>query len=192
VIKFRERFRILFIVFLLSLLGSLPVAAFYISALFPGYSPLFLGDAGTILILIPIVVGILFGAILGELDLRVIAAGTIVITITASVLITVFIVSPILAGVAQAITATLPNEMIEVFVAQRVMLFVVISFPMLLLGAVVGGVLAERMLPSEQLRQEIEKLRRDTKEWHELLERVGKVREMQEQLRLKSENKDKS
>ena len=191
-IKFRERFRILFIVFLLSLLGSLPVAAFYISALFPGYSPLFLGDAGTILILIPIVVGILFGAILGELDLRVIAAGTIVITITASVLITVFIVSPILAGVAQAITATLPNEMIEVFVAQRVMLFVVISFPMLLLGAVVGGVLAERMLPSEQLRQEIEKLRRDTKEWHELLERVGKVREMQEQLRLKSENKDKS
>ena len=162
---------------LLSLAGALPVSAFFISALFHGYSPLYIGDEGLVLILAPLVVGILFGSILSEWDLRSVTFGTISITLLSCILIAVFIMSPILAGVAQAAPAAGPGEVIEVFVAQRVLLFVVLSFPVLLLGTIMGSALSDRLFPSEGLRQELERLRAETREWHEVLEKTGRAQQ---------------
>jgi len=158
-------------VLLYSIAGSLPVAAFFILAFFPGYVPFSISETGTILILTPLIIGVLFGFMLSERDLRAVAAGTVVIVISSSVLVTLFIMSPILAGVASAAPAVSPGEVLEIYVAQRILLFVVLSFPVLLLGAVVGRALSERVIPSEELRRELEQLRKETKEWHELLER---------------------
>jgi len=164
-------------VMMYSLAGSVPVAAFFILAFFPGYVPFSITETGTILILTPLIVGVLFGFMLSERDLRSVAAGTLVIVISSSILVTVFIMSPILAGVASAAPAVSPGEVLEIYIAQRILLFVVLSFPVLLLGAVVGRALSERVVPNEELRRELEQLRKETKEWHELLRRKGRLQE---------------
>jgi hypothetical protein len=125
-------------------------------------------------------VGILFGFMLSERDLRAVAAGTLVIVISSSILVTVFIMSPILAGVASAAPAAAPGEVLEIYVAQRILLFIVLSFPVLLLGAVVGRALSERVIPNEELRRELEQLRKETREWHELLKRKGGLQDRSE------------
>jgi hypothetical protein len=162
-------------VMMYSLAGSIPVAAFFILAFFPGYVPFSITETGTILILTPLLVGVLFGFMLSERDLRSVAAGTLVIVISSSVLVTAFIMSPILAGVASAAPAVAPGEVLEIYIAQRILLFVVLSFPVLLLGAVVGRALSERVVPSEELRLELEQLRKETREWHDLLERRAEL-----------------
>lgn len=162
--------------FLYSLAGAVPVSAFFIAALFPGYSSLSVGDAGGVLIVAPIAVGTLLGALLSDYDLRYAAFAAIGTTLFASVLIAVFIYSPIIAGVAQATPAADPSQVLEVFVAQRVMLFAVLAFPILLLGTILGSALAGRILPSDELRRELQRLRAETKEWHELLERTGRMK----------------
>jgi len=162
-------------VMMYSLAGSIPVAAFFILAFFPGYVPFSITETGTILILTPLLVGVLFGFMLSERDLRSVAAGTLIIVISSSVLVTAFIMSPILAGVASAAPAVAPGEVLEIYIAQRILLFVVLSFPVLLLGAVVGRALSERVVPSEELRLELEQLRKETREWHDLLERRAEL-----------------
>lgn len=162
-------------VMMYSLAGSIPVAAFFILAFFPGYVPFSITETGTILILTPLLVGVLFGFMLSERDLRSVAAGTLVIVISSSILVTAFIMSPILAGVASAAPAVAPGEVLEIYIAQRILLFIVLSFPVLLLGAVVGRALSERVVPSEELRLELEQLRKETREWHELLERRAEL-----------------
>jgi len=173
--ELKPRLRAFLEVMVYSLAGSVPVAAFFILAFFPGYVPFSITETGTILILTPLIVGVLFGFMLSECDLRSVAAGTLVIVISSSVLVTAFIMSPILAGVASAAPAVAPGEVLEIYIAQRILLFVVLSFPVLLLGAVVGRALSERVVPSEELRRELEQLRRETKEWHELLERRAEL-----------------
>ena len=158
---------------LYSLAGALPASAFFIAALFPGYSSLSIGDAGAVLIVAPIGVGALLGALLGDYDLRYAAFAAIGTTVFASILIAVFIYSPVIAGVAQAAPATDPSTVLEVYVAQRVMLFAILAFPILLLGAMLGSAMAGRILPSDELRKELERLRAETKEWHDLLERTA-------------------
>lgn len=162
-------------VMMYSLAGSIPVAAFFILAFFPGYVPFSITETGTILILTPLLVGVLFGFMLSERDLRSVAAGTLIIVISSSILVTAFIMSPILAGVASAAPAVAPGEVLEIYIAQRILLFVVLSFPVLLLGAVVGRALSERVVPSEELRLELEQLRKETREWHDLLERRAEL-----------------
>ena len=159
---------------LLSLAGSLPVSAFFISALFPGYASFSTTETGTILILTPLVIGTLFGFLLSEHDIRSAAAGSLVITLFSAIFIVIFMVSPILAGVASVASAVTPGEVLEIYVAQRILLFVVISFPVLLLGSIVGRALSERIVPSEELRRELEQLRAETREWHRILEKKMK------------------
>jgi hypothetical protein len=175
--EFTSRLRVFLEVMMYSLAGSVPVAAFFILAFFPGYVPFSITETGTVLILAPLIVGILYGFMLSERDLRSVAAGTLVIVISSSVLVTVFIVSPILAGVASAAPAVSPGEVLEIFIAQRILLFMVLSFPVLLLGAVVGRALSERVVPSEELRRELERLRKETREWHELLKKTGRLKQ---------------
>jgi hypothetical protein len=178
--ELKPRLRAFLEVILYSLAGSVPVAGFFILAFFPGYVPFSITETGTILILTPLFVGILFGFMLSERDLRAVAAGTLVIVISSSILVTVFIMSPILAGVASAAPAAAPGEVLEIYVAQRILLFIVLSFPVLLLGAVVGRALSERVIPNEELRRELEQLRKETREWHELLKRKGELQDRSE------------
>ncbi len=172
-VELSTRMRTYLFASILSIGGSLPVTAFYLSALFPGYSSLQLSDTGGALMIVPLVVGILFGALLSEYDLRIAAFGVMTVTVLSSILIAIFIVSPIIAGVAAAIPAATPEEVIEVFIAQRILLFIVIAFPIMLLGAVIGNAISGRIIPSEELKQELERLRAETKEWHRLLEEKG-------------------
>jgi hypothetical protein len=178
--ELKPRLRAFLEVILYSLAGSVPVAGFFILAFFPGYVPFSITETGTILILTPLFVGILFGFMLSERDLRAVAAGTLVIVISSSILVTVFIMSPILAGVASAAPAAAPGEVLEIYIAQRILLFIVLSFPVLLLGAVVGRALSERVIPNEELRWELEQLRKETREWHELLKRKGGLQDKSE------------
>ncbi len=91
------------------------MAAFFIVALFPGYSPFELSEGGTVLVLTPLIVGMLLGLLMSERDLRSVAAGTFIVTISSSVLIAVFIASPIIAGVASAAPAVSlwPRSMLD-------------------------------------------------------------------------------
>ena len=175
-----SRLRAFLEVLLYSIAGSVPVAAFFIVSLFPGYAPFQITEGGTVLVMTPLIIGMLLGFLLSERDLRSVAASTFVITIAASILIAVFIASPIIAGVASAAPAVSVGEVLEIYIAQRILLFVVLSFPVLLLGAVVGRALSERVVPSEELRRELEQLRKETREWHELLKRRSELREKAE------------
>ena len=186
--SFKPSLRAFLEVIAYSLAGSVPVAAFFILAFFPGYVPFAITETGTMLILAPLIVGVLFGFMLSERDLRSVAAGTLVIVISSSVLVTLFIMSPILAGVASAAPAINPGEVLEIYIAQRILLFVVLSFPVLLLGAVAGRALSERVVPSEELRRELEQLRRETKEWHELLEKRASLQRQEAQITRKEES----
>jgi len=147
-------------------LGSLIVAGFFIAAFFGEYSPIEAGDPGAIILFVPILTGFVLGVLLTDEEIVVAAGAGVLAAVLSVVLVVLFMMSPILAGVA---VATTPYA---AFISSRVILSTVLLFPLLVVGSVVGRGVGDLFLPSERMRAELDELRAETRRWHEALDRL--------------------
>lgn len=155
-------------VLLWTILGGVIVATFFIAAMIPWYSPIALGDPGLALLFVPLLASFTMGILLVDYDLLVAVYASLLMTIMATIFVVLFMVSPLLVGVE------LSPGFFEQWLSQRVMLAVALQFPLVLLGTVIGRAFGEVVIPPRGLGESRERLIRETREWHETLERSGR------------------
>ena len=160
--RWRERAEIL----LWTALGGVILAAFFVASFFSAYSPLLVGDPGAVLLLLPLLAGLLLGILLTDEEIVVAAGAGLLAAILAVVLIGLFLFSPILTGVAPA------NRDTEGYSISRTVLSAILLFPLSVVGSVLGRGAGDLFLPSARVREELERLREETRRWHEALERM--------------------
>jgi hypothetical protein len=158
------RTRLLFLTW--TFLGAVIVAAFFIASFFSDFSAIPVGDPGAILLLVPLLVGFLLGVLLTDAEIVVAAGAGVGCAILSSVLVGVYLFSPVLAGVA---TGSSP---LIAFSISRIALSLVVLFPLVVVGSVVGRGVGDLFLPSPRLKRQIEELRQETRQWHEALDRL--------------------
>lgn len=147
-------------------LGAVIIAAFFVASFFQVFSPLPLGDPGAALLIVPLLTGLLLGILLTDEEI-VVAAGAGVLSATlAVVLVAAFLFSPILAGVAQA------TQPFTAFSITQIAISTIVLFPFVVVGSVLGRGLGDLFLPSVRFREQLRRLREDTRLWHEALERM--------------------
>ena len=160
--RWRERAEIL----LWTAFGGVIMAAFFVASFFSAYSPLVVGDAGAVLLLMPLLAGLLLGILLTDEEIVVAAGAGLLAATLAVVLIALFLFSPVLAGVAPA------NRDTEGFSISRTALSAILLFPLSVVGTVLGRGVGDLFLPTARVREELERLREETRRWHEALERM--------------------
>ena len=142
------------------------MAGFFIAAFFGEYSSIEVGDPGAVILIVPLLAGFSMGILLTDEEI-VVAAGAGVLSAVLSVaLVVLFMMSPILAGVA---VATSPYA---TFISSRVILSTVLLFPLLVVGSVLGRGIGDLFLPTERMRAELDELREETRRWHAALDRL--------------------
>ncbi|MGI0148804.1 MAG: hypothetical protein ACREDF_04650 [Thermoplasmata archaeon] len=146
--------------------GATIVAGFFVASFFSGFSSIELGDPGAVLLLVPLLTGLLLGILLTDAEI-VVAAGAGVACATIAVgLVAVFLFSPLLAGVAVG------SNIFAAFVISRVSLSMVVVFPLVLVGCVLGRGVGDLFLPSPRLKRQLDELREETRRWHDALDRL--------------------
>lgn len=163
-------------VFLWAILGAVIVSTFFLAVFFPWYTPIGFEDGGTALLFAPLLAGFIFGSLLTEQDMLVVAYASILMTILTVLIIFIVFVSPVLAGVAESLS------FFEVWLIQRIAISSIFLFPLILLGSIVGRAFGEIVLPPEYVRKEIAKLREETKKWHEMLKAFGEKEKLRKTL----------
>ncbi len=167
-IPLRARVREAAILVLWSALGGVVVAAFFIAAFFPGFGVLQFSDPGTAVLFVPVLTAFVLGLLLVDYELLASVVAALLTTGFAITLVLVFVFSPLLLGVASQ------GELLQLFAVQQVALSAIFLFPLILLGAVVGRAVGERILPPEDIRRRREALMAETRGWHEQLSRIEK------------------
>ena len=148
-------------VFLLwSVLGGVIVAAFFVIAFFPDFGPFRFGDAGTVILFVPLFTAFILGLLLVDFELVQTVIAALVATGVAIGLVLGFMYSPDLAGVAVG-----PPRYEGAFSA-------VLLLPLILLGTVVGRAIGERILPPQTILDRQKALEAETREWHERLTKM--------------------
>ena len=153
-----------------SLSAGVIMAFFFASTILKettGFAP-----GGDILFISPIFCGFLLGLLTTRDEVYHSVMASIFATITAVVLITISLFSPILFGVAGGIAPTY-----YYFVIQNIMISVVLIFPVSLGTAVIGKVFGETMLMSSIYKHERSLLRKETLEWYQMLEAAAPEKE---------------
>ena len=162
----RKRLRTIGLLVLWTGLGAVIIAAFFLAAFFNDYSPILAVDAGAVILLVPLLTGLLLGILLTDEEI-VVAAGAGLLAATVAVgLIGLFLFSPQIAGVVPSTRAA------TAFSVSRTALSAILLFPLVVVGAVLGRGVGDLFLPSSRTRAELEKLREETRRWHEALERM--------------------
>jgi len=163
-------------VFFWAIIGAVIVSTFFLAVFFPWYSPIGFGDGGTILLFAPLLAGFIFGLLLTEQDVLVVAYASILMTILAVVIIFIVFISPVLAGVAESLL------FFEAWLMQRIAISSILLFPLILLGSIVGRAFGEIILPPEYIKKEVAKLREETKRWHDMLRAFGEKEKLEKNL----------
>ena len=147
-------------------LGALTIAGFFIAAFFGAFSPIEVGDPGAVILLVPILTGFLLGILLTDEEI-VVAAGAGVLTAVLSIaFVGLFLMSPVLAGVARA------TQPFAAFLSSRIVLSTIVLFPLVVVGSVIGRGIGDLFLPSPRVKQQLEEIREETRRWHEALDRL--------------------
>ena len=150
-----------------SFLGALIVAAFFIAAFFGDFGPIRFTDPGIAILFMPLFTAFILGMLLTRYELIVAVIAALFTTTLAVVLVVLFLVAPLMAGVVTE------GASLQQFVLQRVALSAVLLFPLVLLGCVVGRAIGEKILPPEETRKRREELAVETRAWHEQLAKTG-------------------
>lgn len=119
---------------------------------------------GPMLFLSPLVCGFILGILTWEHEISHAVFATILLTVTASIWISLILVSPSLSG------AVVFFDQYYLYVTQNVILSIVMIFPISLLGSIVGKVLTGSAILSPEYRAERQTLRTETEEWYRMLE----------------------
>ena len=139
------------------------IVAFFFSANFLSWATRF-NPGGTILFFSPLVCGFLLGILTWEEEVTHTVFATILMTITTTVIVAMTLISPSLFGVAKLI------DYYYLFVAQNVILSVVMVLPISLLGAISGKALTGSAMFSPELKADRDRLRLEASEWYKMLE----------------------
>lgn len=139
------------------------IVSFFFSTNFLASATSF-NPGGSVLLISPIMCGLLLGITTWESDAIQTVIVTFVLTAMAVVGVIFTQISPILFGVAWV------PDSYYIFVAQNVMITIILVMPLGLLGAMVGRFFAENTIMSSEFRIEREQLRSDTEEWYMMLE----------------------
>jgi hypothetical protein len=146
--------------------GAVIVAGFFVAAFFADFSLIELGDPGAVLLLVPLLTGLLLGILLTDAEIVVAAGAGVACATLAAGLVAVFLFSPLLAGVAVG------SNIFAAFTISRVALSVVVLFPLVLVGCVLGRGIGDLFLPSPRLKLQLDELREETRRWHDALDRL--------------------
>ncbi len=147
-------------------LGAFTIAGFFLVGYFQDYSPVRLGDPGVVILFAPLLIGFLLGILLTDEEIVVAAGAGVLTAILALLLISVFLVAPVLAGILPA------DRAFAEFSVPQIMLSTVILFPVIVVGSVIGRGVGDLYLPSPRLREQLEALREETRRWHDMLDRI--------------------
>lgn len=148
-------------------LGATIVAAFFVAAFFSSISAIAIGDPGAIILLVPLLTGFLLGVLLTDAEIVAAAAAGVLCAGFAVTLVAIFLVSPILAGVAALSTP------FAGFSISSAALTMIVLFPLIVVGTVLGRGIGDLFLPSPRAKRQAEQLREETRRWHESLGRQG-------------------
>jgi hypothetical protein len=110
--------------------------------------------------------GFLLGVLLTDAEIVVAAVAGVLCATLSVVLVGLFLFSPVLVGVAQA------SQPFAAFSVSRIALSMVVLFPLVVVGSVIGRGFGDLFLPSPRLRAELDALREETRRWHEALDRL--------------------
>lgn len=146
--------------------GAVIVAAFFVAAFFADFSSIDVGDPGAVLLLVPLLTGLLLGILLTDAEIVVAAGAGVACATLAAAFVAVFLFSPLLAGVAVG------SNIFAAFTISRVALSVVLVFPLVVVGSVLGRGVGDMFLPSPRLKRQLEELREETRRWHDALDRL--------------------
>lgn len=165
-------------------LGAVTIAGFFVMAYFHALSPVQIGDPGLVLLPVPLLIGFILGVLLTDEEI-VLAAGAGVLTaVLALALITLFLFSPVLAGVVAG------DRAFAAFSLPQVMLATILLFPLVVVGSAIGRGFGDLFLPSPRVQQQLAELREETRRWHEALERLERRAEVRPPPESPEEKKD--
>lgn len=142
------------------------MAAFFIAGFFRDFSPFAVGDPGAILLFVPLLTGFLLGILLTDQEIVAAAGSGLIAAVLAVVFISIFLFSPVLAGVAGS------TQVFAAFSISRIALSAILLVPLVVVGAVMGRGVGDLFLPSVRVQKELEALREETRRWHAALDRL--------------------
>lgn len=147
-----------------STLGAVIVSFFFLSTFLSDYSPLPLVDAGA-MFFGPLFCGIVIGIILKEFEMPVVTASVVLLTTLAIIFIGIVMIVPLLQSPESSII------MVDMEIPKFLALSAIFIFPLSLIGMVIGKALGESVFLTEREREELRALRKETRKWHEELEK---------------------
>ena len=147
-------------------MGALIVAGLFVAAFFGEFSPIEAGDPGAVILFVPILTGFVLGILLTDEEIVVAAGAGVLAAVLSVVFVGLFLLSPVLAGVAEA------TNSYAAFLSSRIMLSTIVLFPLVVVGSVLGRGIGDLFLPSERMKEQLEELREETRRWHEALDRL--------------------
>ena len=139
------------------------IVSFFFATNFLDWATSF-NPGGSVLLISPIMCGLLLGIVTWEADAINTVTSTFILTITATTGVILTLTSPILLGVAWV------PDTYYIYVAQNVMISIILILPLSLLGSMVGRFFAENTILSSDYRVERALLKSDTEEWYKMLE----------------------
>ncbi|MCK5397436.1 MAG: hypothetical protein KAJ33_04230 [Thermoplasmata archaeon] len=139
------------------------IVSFFFATNFLDWATSF-NPGGSILLISPIMCGLLLGIVTWEADAIQTVLSSFILTTTATVGVILTLTSPMLLGVAWV------PDTYYIYVAQNVMISIILILPLSLLGAMVGRFFSENTIMSSDYRKEREMLKSETDEWYQMLE----------------------
>ncbi len=144
--------------------GAVVIAFVFTSAFMRTFTPIPM-DAFNAVVIGPLFVGFVVGALLTEADIRGIAYAAILTAILSMALIYVMMFIPMITGTA---TNMLQLPMTD-FERQAIILSSVFLIPLTIMGTILGKAFGEMALPSDEEVERRRLILRETREWHALL-----------------------
>ena len=139
------------------------IVSFFLSTNFLAWATSF-NPGDSVLLVSPIMCGLMIGIVTWEVDAIYTVFSSFILTTVATVGVVLTLLSPILFGAAWVLGDY------YIYVAQNVMITVILVLPLSLLGAMVGRLFAENTIMSSTYRVERDMLRSETQEWYKMLE----------------------
>lgn len=139
------------------------IVSFFFSTNFLAWATSF-NPGDSVLLITPIMCGLMIGIVTWEVDAIYTVYSSFILTTIATIGVALTLMSPMLFG------ATWALDDYYIYVAQNVMISIILILPLSLLGSMVGRVFAENTIMSSTYRVEREQLRSETHEWYKMLE----------------------
>ena len=139
------------------------IVSFFFSTNFLAWATSF-NPGDSVLLISPIMCGLMIGIVTWEVDAIHTITSAFILTTVATIGVGLTIVSPVLFG------ATWVLDDYYIYVAQNIMISIILILPLSLLGAMVGRLFAENTIMSSTYRVERNQLRSETQEWYKMLE----------------------